>query len=70
VCSHRLIATTIANSPELDFGQEVLHGDIQALDSGMVDIHKLSPKIQDVLEFQIYLIVKQILKFSKSGILS
>jgi hypothetical protein len=39
LCSHRLIA----NPPELHFGQEVHHGDIQYLHYDLVGIHKLSP---------------------------
>jgi hypothetical protein len=48
MCSHRLIATTIANPPELDFGQEVLHGDLQRLHYDLVDLHKLTPNLQEV----------------------
>jgi hypothetical protein len=29
MCSYRLIATLLANPPELLFRQEVLHGDLQ-----------------------------------------
>jgi hypothetical protein len=45
MCSHRLIATPIANPPELHFRQEVLHGDIQCLNYDLFDMHKLTPKI-------------------------
>jgi hypothetical protein len=31
LCSYRLIATIFPNRPELHFGQEVLHGDLQSL---------------------------------------
>jgi hypothetical protein len=31
ICSHRMIGTTIAIVLELKLGQEVLHGDLQAL---------------------------------------
>jgi hypothetical protein len=58
MCSYRLIATPIANSPELHFGQEVLHGDLKCLYYRMVDMLKLSPKIQGVMEFQRRLNVK------------
>jgi hypothetical protein len=52
MCSDRLIATPIACPPELHFGQEVLYGDLQCLHYGLVDMHKLSLKIQEVMEFQ------------------
>jgi hypothetical protein len=29
MCSYRLIATLLTNPPELLFGQEVLHGELQ-----------------------------------------
>jgi hypothetical protein len=31
MCSYRLIATLFSNRPEVQFGQEVLHGDLQNL---------------------------------------
>jgi hypothetical protein len=52
LCSHKLIATPIANPLELHFGQEVLHGDLKCLHYDLVDMHKLTPKIQEVMEFQ------------------
>jgi hypothetical protein len=60
LCSYRLIATLFANLPELHFEQGVFHGYLQSLHYHMVDMHKLSPKIQEVMEFQIWLIVKLI----------
>jgi hypothetical protein len=42
----------------------VLHGDLQSFHYHMVDMHKLSPKIQEVMEFPIWLSVKQILQNS------
>jgi hypothetical protein len=51
ICSNRPIATTIVNPPELKFGQEVIHGDVQYLQCDMVDMHKIYPKIQEVIEF-------------------
>jgi hypothetical protein len=63
LCSHRQIATPIVNPPELHFGQEMLHGDLQYLHYDLVDMHKLSPKIQEIMEFQRRLNVKQILIF-------
>jgi hypothetical protein len=50
-CSLRLIATTIAYPPELNFGQEVIHGDLQCVHYDLVDIHKLTPKNQEVMKF-------------------
>jgi hypothetical protein len=50
--SHGLIATTIANPPELNFGQEVRHGDLKSLHYDLIDMHKPTPKIQEVMEFQ------------------
>jgi hypothetical protein len=62
LCSHRLIATLIANPSELYFGQEVVHGDPQCLHYYLVDVHRLSPQIDEVMEFPKRLNVKQILK--------
>jgi hypothetical protein len=42
---YSLITILIANTPELLFGQEVLHGDLQYLHYYLVDMHKLSFKI-------------------------
>jgi hypothetical protein len=68
MCVDRLISPTIANPPELNFGLELLHGDLQTLHSHMVDIYKLTPKIQEVIEFKKWLIDKLILEtFLKSG---
>jgi hypothetical protein len=53
LCPSRLIATLFTNRPELHFGQGVLHGDLQSLHYHLVDMCKLSPKIQEVIEFQI-----------------
>jgi hypothetical protein len=66
--SYRLIATLIPNRPEIHFGQGVLHGDLHSLQYHLVDMHKLCLKIDEVMEFQRWLIVKLILEnFSKSG---
>jgi hypothetical protein len=59
LCSHRLIATLIANPPELHFGQEVLYSDPQTLHYDLVDMHNLSPQIDDVMEFPKRLNVNQ-----------
>jgi hypothetical protein len=62
LCSNRLITTLFPNRPELHFGQGVLHSDLQCFHYHLVDMHKLSPKIQEVMEFQKWLIVKLILE--------
>jgi hypothetical protein len=48
----------------------VLHEDLQCLHYDIVDMHKLIPMIQEVMKFQRYLIVNQILEKISSGILS
>jgi hypothetical protein len=53
ICSPRLLPTIIANPPELNFGWEVLHGDLKAFQYDMVGMHNLTPKIQQLMEFQI-----------------
>jgi hypothetical protein len=56
--SDRLIASLIANAPELHFIQEVHHGDLQGFYSDLGDMHTLTLKIKEDIEFQIGLIVK------------
>jgi hypothetical protein len=69
LCSISLVATAIANPPELDCGQGVLHSALQTLHYDLIDMHKLTPKIQEVIAFTMWLIDKQIQrKRSKSGI--
>jgi hypothetical protein len=51
MCSYRLIATLFSNQPGLHFGQGVLRGDAKSLHYHLVDMKKLSPKIQEVMEF-------------------
>jgi hypothetical protein len=69
LCSISLAATAIANPPELDNGQCVLHGALQALHYDLIGMHKLTPKIQEVIAFTKWLIDKQIQqKRAKSGI--
>jgi hypothetical protein len=58
ICSLRLIVTTIANPPVLKLGQEVLHSGLQTLFSDLVDMHRLTLIIEEVMEFQKRLIVK------------
>jgi hypothetical protein len=52
ICSLGQIVTTIANPKELKLGQEVLRGDLQTSHSGIADMKKLNPKIEEVIEFQ------------------
>jgi hypothetical protein len=56
--SDRLIASLIANAPELHFGQEILHGDLKRFYSDLGDMHILNPKNKEDIEFQKGLIVK------------
>jgi hypothetical protein len=57
--SIKLIATAIANPPELKFGGGVLHGALKTLQYDLVDMHKITPNIQEVVAFPIWLCVKQ-----------
>jgi hypothetical protein len=52
LCSHGLIAILIEILPELHFGQEVFDGDLQYLHYNLVDMHKLSPEIDKVMQFK------------------
>jgi hypothetical protein len=56
LCSISLVATAIANTPELNYGQGVLHGALQTLNYDLVDMHKLTLKIQEVIAFTMWLI--------------
>jgi hypothetical protein len=60
LCSISLVATAIENSPELNCGQRVLHGAIKPLHYDHIDMHKLTPKIQEVIAFTKWLTDKQI----------
>jgi hypothetical protein len=55
----KLIATAIANPPELNFGRGVLHGALQTLHYDLIDMHMLTPNIQEVIAFPNWLIAKQ-----------
>jgi hypothetical protein len=67
--SYKLIATTIANPLEINFGLGVLHGDLQTLHYDIIDIHNLTPNIQEVIVFPNWLSVKQkSVETVKSGI--
>jgi hypothetical protein len=56
--SDRLLAHLIGNAPELHFVQEVFYDDIQRLYYDMDDMHTLTLKIKEDIEFQSGLIVK------------
>jgi hypothetical protein len=60
LCSISLVAIAIENSPELNCGQGVLHGALQTLHYDHIDMHKLTPKIQEVIVFTMWLTDKQI----------
>jgi hypothetical protein len=47
-----LIAHLIAIAPELHFGQKVFHGDLQKMDYDLGDMHTLTLKIKEDIEFQ------------------
>jgi hypothetical protein len=56
--SDRLLAHLIAKAPELHFGQEVFHGDLQRWDYDLYDRYILTLKIKEDIIFQRGLIVK------------
>jgi hypothetical protein len=60
LCSISLGATAIANTPELNCGQGVLDGALQTLHYHLIDMHKVTPKIQEVIAFTKWLTDKQI----------
>jgi hypothetical protein len=60
LCSISLVATAIGNPPGLDCGQGVLHGALQTLHYDLIHMHKLTPKLQEVIAFTMWLIDKQI----------
>jgi hypothetical protein len=62
LCSISLVATAIANPLELNFGRGVLHGALQTLHFGLIDMHKLTHNIQEVIVFTKWLSDKQILR--------
>jgi hypothetical protein len=51
VWSDRLIEILIPNAPELNFGQGLLHGDLQRLDYDLSDKYTLNLKIKEDIEF-------------------
>jgi hypothetical protein len=47
-----LIATIIAITPGIHFGQEIPHGDLKRLDYDLGEIHILTLKIKEDIKFQ------------------
>jgi hypothetical protein len=65
--SDRLIKILIANPSKLHFGQEVLHGDLKRLKYDLSNMHTLTHKMKEDIEFQRGINVKLILEnFLKS----
>jgi hypothetical protein len=58
--SIKLVATAIETPPELNFGQGVFHCALQTLLYDRIDMHKLTPKSQEVIAFTKWLSDKQI----------
>jgi hypothetical protein len=50
--SDRRIEILIANPSKLHFGQEVIHDDLQRLNYDLDDMHILTLKIKEDIEFQ------------------
>jgi hypothetical protein len=50
--SDRLLAHLIAIAPELHFGQEMFHSDLQRLYYDLGDLHTLTIKIKEDIEFE------------------
>jgi hypothetical protein len=58
-CAHiSWLQQTIANPPELHFGQEVLYNDLKCLHYKLADMHTQCPKIEEENEFPKVLNVK------------
>jgi hypothetical protein len=64
--SDRLIEILIVNLSKLHFGRDVLHSDIQRLDYDLGDMHTLTLKIKEDIEFQRGINVK--LNYGKSSV--
>jgi hypothetical protein len=58
--------TSNTNPPELQLGQGVLHDSLYPLNSDLVNMHNVTPTVEEVIEFQRGLNVKLILNFPKS----
>jgi hypothetical protein len=68
LCSVSLVATAIANPPELNFVRGVFHGALQTLHYDINDMHNPTPNIQEVIVFTKWLSDKQILPKSESEV--
>jgi hypothetical protein len=55
-----LVVTAIETPSELNFGQGVFHCALQTLLYDLIDMHKLTPKIEEVIVFTKWLSDKQI----------
>jgi hypothetical protein len=49
--SDRLNEILIPNAPELHFGEGLLHGGLRRLDNDLGDMHTLTLKIKEDIEF-------------------
>jgi hypothetical protein len=49
--SIKLVATAIANPPELNFGLGVLHGALKTFHYDLINMHKLTLNIEEVISF-------------------
>jgi hypothetical protein len=58
--SIKLVVTAIETPLELNFGQGVFHCALQTLLYDHIDMHKLTPKIEEVIAFTNWLSDKQI----------
>jgi hypothetical protein len=59
LCSISLVATAIETSPDLNCGQGVLHGALRTLHSDHIDMHKITPTIEEVIALTKWLTDKQ-----------
>jgi hypothetical protein len=60
---YREIRITATISPGLELGQGVFHYVLQSVYYNLLDMHKLTPNIQEVMAFPIWLSVQQNLRF-------
>jgi hypothetical protein len=55
-----LVATAIESSPELHCGQGVFHGALGNLHYDHVDMHKITPTIEEVIALTMWLTDKKV----------
>jgi hypothetical protein len=60
MCSDKVIVNPIANPPELNFVQEVIHSALQTLHNDLIDMHTQHPKIVEDNKFPKVLTIKQL----------